>query len=160
MIPFPHHINKAVLHFLHHLPLKYEVLLLVAIAVVAFTILSIISLFILHLCRRNRGTDEDEVEDLPTIKSVMARFWSPRRPPVRQFSTVEDFLMEVESKERGRVAQPTEPDIEASLDSVFPDILQNHQKKERRRPRRATNTSEQPTDGEQEDRDEAEQPLL
>ena len=160
MIPFPHHINKAVLHFLHHLPLKYEVLLLIALAVVAVIILSIISLFIMHLCRRNRGTDEVEDEDLPTLNSVVARFWSPRRPLVREFSTVEDLLMEVESKERGRVAQQSEPDIEASLESVFPDILQNQQKKERRRPRRATNTSTLPEDEEREDRDEAEQPLL
>jgi hypothetical protein len=163
MIPSPHDMSKYFVHFLHHLPLTEEVLLLVAVAVAA---IGGTALCFILFCLRVRSRDE-------ASRLERCCCCCTRESQVREYDTLQDLLLEVEGNERGRVIQPSssndaEEDLEASLDTFFPNILDLGKKKgrgRRLRPGRGSSNREGEEgaageSGDDNNESDAEEPLL
>lgn len=170
MIPWPHAISKHALHFLRHLPLTEEILFLVTAASFSLALVVLVCVMLFRCCHRSDESDQ-EVPPLPLLHGCFGRFWTAaarRQSSVREFATLEDFFLQVEANERGRVSarrqqeQQDAVDVEASLDAFFPNILENDRKtKKATRNRSRREVPDGTGEGEEGDHnDNEEEPLL
>ena len=105
---------------------EYDKLLaFVAAAVILVVVALLVVLLLVRRCCRSDG----------------GRLQRRRQQQVRDFDTLEDLLLEVEERETGRVEGDS---MEASIDSFFPNVLQDKKKRNRRRSSSSNQDSSSP----------------
>lgn len=123
--------------------------LFVAVVVTLFVIVAVLAVLLVRCCSPRRQ------ERTNTTCSWMRRCCccccGGSEEPVREFDTLEDLLLEVDEHETARVEGE---DLEASLDTIFPNLLENADKKKNNKPEESIQA--QP----QEQSDALEEPLL